>query len=126
MPDNYISGIDSYVKLGALPYSFKNWNFPVDGGVKKFFAFGSNFQRTLPGGISAEITMKGAYNQGNMPLVVGNVYEVHLGFAAGIEIVVNARLANVSFESEISAGGEPGGQCSCTFASEGAFAVSFS
>ncbi len=125
MPDNYISGNDGYVKLGIVDYGFGEWSFPVEGGVKRFFAFGSKFQRTLPGGISAQINMKGAYNQGNMPLVLHNVYELHLGWAVGIELTVSGRLDKVHYSNKIGPGGEPGGQCEVTFESEGAFGISF-
>ncbi len=124
MPDNFISGNDSYVKLGAQSYSFSKWRLPVDGGVKKFFTFGSNFQRTTAGGIAATPVVEGPYNSGNMPLTVNTVYELHLGFAVGVELVLNARLSSVEFSTEISAGGDPG-QCSVTFESDGAFSVSF-
>lgn len=125
MPDNFISGNDSYVKLGALAYNFGEWKLPIDGGVKKFFAFGSKFQRTLPGGIAAAPVVSGPYNAGNMPLALHAVYELHLGFAAGVELVVNARVSNIEFGSKIEAGGEPGGQCSVTFESEGDFGITF-
>ena len=124
MPDNFISGNDGYTKLGAVAYNFGKWTFPIDGGVKKFFAFGSAFQRTSAGGISGQVTLEGPYNQGNMPLVLHTVYELHLGWAVGVEIVVNARLANIEYSNEVSAGGEPGG-VSCVFESDGAFTVSF-
>lgn len=124
MPDNYISGNESYVQLGAVTYNFSKWRLPIDGGVKKFFAFGSNFQRTLPGGIAAQPQVSGPYNQSNMPLVLNTVYVLHLGWAAGIELLLSARVANIEYSTEVSAGGEPG-QCSVTFESEGSFTVSF-
>jgi hypothetical protein len=125
VPDNFISGNEGYVKLGATAYTFGEWQFPVEGGTRKFFAFGSDFQKTLPGGKSAQVTVKGPYNAGNMALVVGDVYEMHLGWAAGVELVVSARLDKVDFGNKIGQGGEPGGQISCTFESEGAFGISF-
>ncbi|AMV25526.1 hypothetical protein VT84_14100 [Gemmata sp. SH-PL17] len=124
MPDAFISGNDSYVKLGAQSYSFNKWRLPVDGGVKKFFAFGSNKQRTTPGGVAASPVVEGAYNAGNMPLSINVVYELHLGFAIGVELVLNARLASVEYSTEMSAGGEPG-MVSCTFESDGEFTVDF-
>lgn len=124
MPDNFISGNEAYVKLGVAAYSFNKWRIPIDGGVKKFFAFGSNFQLTLPGGIGAQIVVEGPYNQGNMPLVLNNLYAVHLGWMAGVEILVTARLAKIEYNNQLSSGGEPGG-ATCTFESHGAFAVSF-
>ncbi len=124
MPDNFISGVDGYVKLGALAYNFKNWKLSVDPGLKKFFAFGSAFQRTLPGGIAGVITCTGPLNKGNTPLVPGVVYEFHLGWAFGLELVVNARLGPTDFETEISQGGDPAG-VSITADSEGAFGISF-
>lgn len=125
MADNYISGNEGYILLGAQPYGWKKWGFAVKGGTKVFFAFGSDFQRTLPGGKGAQITCEGAHDQGNMPLAVGTVYELHLGWAAGVELVVNARLADPSFSNEIGSGGEPGGQSSVMFESEGPFSVEF-
>ncbi len=124
MPDNFISGNEIYIKLGAVSYSFSKWRLPIDGGVKKFFAAGHNFQRTLPGGIAGQPQVSGPYNQGNMPLVVNVVYELHLGWAAGIELVISGRVANIEYSNEVSAGGEPG-QCSVTFESDGIFTVSF-
>lgn len=125
MPDNYISGNDAYVALGAVEYGFNKWTIPITGGVRKFFAFGSRYQRTLPGGISAQISLEGAYNQGNMPLVLHTVYAIHLGWEEGVEIVVNGRLDNIEFSNAIGQGGEPGGQAKCTFESDGEFTVEF-
>ncbi len=125
MPDNFISGNDSYVKLGAASYSFGKWRLPVEGGVKKFFAFGHNFQRTTAGGVSATPVVEGPYNAGNMPLVVNQVYEVHLGFAVGVELVLNARLSTVEYSTQISAGDDPG-QVSVTFESDGVFTIAYS
>lgn len=124
MANDFISGNDSYVKLGVVAYQFNKWRLPIDGGTKKFFAFGSSFQRTLPGGKSAQPQVSGPYDAGNMPLAVGVVYELHLGWAVGLELVVSARVSNIDYSSEVSAGGEPG-QCSVTFESEGSFTVSF-
>lgn len=125
MPDNFISGNDAYVKLGVVEYAWKKWTLPVKGGTKVFFAFGSDFQRTLPGGKGAQITCEGAYNQGNMPLTVGVVYELHLGFADSIELVISARLSDPTFSAEIGAGGEPGGQLNAVFDSDGPFSIVF-
>lgn len=125
MPDNFVSGVDGYTKLGAVAYNFGEWEFPVEGGTRKFFAFGHDFQRTLPGGKSAQITMRGAYNAGNMPLAVGVVYQLHLGWMAGIEIVVSGRLDKVRYSNKTGQGGEPGGQAECVFESEGVFGISF-
>lgn len=124
MPDNFISGNASYVKLGVLEYSFNKWRLPIDGGVKKFFAFGHNFQRTLPGGVAGQPQVSGPYNAGNMPLTINALYELHLGWAVGVELVVTARCANIEYGSEINAGGDPG-QCSVTFESDGPFTVVF-
>lgn len=122
--DNFISGNDAYVKIGVSPYSFGKWGMKIDGGVKSFYHFGSPFRRTLPGGMAATITLEGPYNAGNMPLVVNGIAELHLGWAYGIEIVVFARIANIDYSTEISAGGDPA-QCSVTAESEGAFQVTF-
>lgn len=111
--------------LDTINYAFKKWAFPVKGGTKVFFAFGSDFQRTLPGGKGAQITLDGAYNQGNMPLVIGQVYPLHLGWDVMTELEVTARLADVNYSAEIGAGGEPGGQCQAVFESDGPFEVSF-
>ncbi|HEY1188103.1 MAG TPA: hypothetical protein VGE74_10625 [Gemmata sp.] len=124
MPDNFISGNNSYVKLGSLSYSFSKWRLPIDSGNKKFFAFGSQAQRTLPGGYAATPVCDGPYNAGNMPLSAGVVYELHLGFAPGVELVVNARVANIEYSAEITAGGDPA-QCSVTFDSHGEFSISY-
>jgi hypothetical protein len=123
--DNFIGGNDAYVQLDEILYSFKNWGFPIDGGTRKFFSFGSDFQRTLPGGKSAQVTMEGAYNQGNMPLVIGVVYEVHCGWEEGIEFLVSCRIDKIEYSNEIGAGGEPGGQCKVTMESEGSFVIDF-
>lgn len=125
MADNFISGNDGYVKLDANEYAFGEWEFPIDGGTKRFFAFGSDFQRTLPGGKAAQISMKGAYNQGNMPLVVGVVYDLHLGWEVGVELSVSARVDKITYSNKVSAGGEPGGQCTVQFESDGPFTVDF-
>ncbi len=125
MPDNFVSGNDGFVKLGTVDYAFKKWSFPVKGGTKVFFAFGSDFQRTLPGGKGAQITLEGAYDQGNMPLTVGMLYELHLGWSVGVELVVSARLSDPTFSNEIGAGGEPGGQVGVTFDSDGPFTIIF-
>ncbi|AMV27372.1 hypothetical protein VT84_23435 [Gemmata sp. SH-PL17] len=124
MADNWISGNESYVKLGAVSYGFGKWRLPVEGGVKKFFAFGHNFQRTTAGGVSATPVVEGAYNAGNMPLVVNQVYELHLGFAVGVELVLNARLSTVEYSTQISAGDDPG-QVSVTFESDGVFTIAY-
>ncbi|MBP3956469.1 hypothetical protein J8F10_14405 [Gemmata sp. G18] len=124
MADNWISGNNSYVRLGAQSYEFGKWRLPVEGGVKKFFAFGHNFQRTTAGGVAATPVVDGAYNAGNMPLTVNALYELHLGFAAGIELALNARLSSVEYSAEISAGGDPG-MVSCTFESDGEFSIIF-
>jgi hypothetical protein len=123
--DNFISGVDAYVLLGAAPYSFRKWTIPYDGGCRTFFAFGSNFRRTLPGGLSADITLEGAYNQGNMPLVLQQVYPVHLGWEAGIELLTNARVNKITYSNETGQGGEPGGQAVVELLSDGEFEVAF-
>ena len=120
----YISGNDGYVKLGALSYSFRNWRLTVDPGLKKFFAFGSAFQRTLPGGFAATLTAEGPYDAGNTPLVPGTVYEFHLGFAVGVEFVCNARLGPVEYGTEIAPGGDPA-TVNITADSDGTFSIIF-
>lgn len=125
MPDTFYGGDTAYVKLGAASYSFNNWELPIDGGTKKFFAFGSNYQRTTAGGISGEVVCTGPYNVGNMPLVVNTIYELHLGHAPGVEHVVSARLANIKLSSTIDQGGDPD-TIACTFFSDGAFTASVS
>lgn len=124
MPDAFISGNSSYFRLGAVSYSFNGWRLNVDPGLKKFFAFGSAFQRTLPGGFAASISADGPYNAGNMPLTPGVVYEAHLGFDTGIEFVVSARLGPVDYTNKIQAGGDPA-TISVTLESEGAFSINF-
>ncbi|AWM40309.1 hypothetical protein GobsT_12220 [Gemmata obscuriglobus] len=124
MPDNFISGNNSYVKLGAVAFSFNKWRLPLDGGVKKFFAFGHNFQRTLPGGVAGAPVCEGPYNAGNMPLALGALVVLHLGFAAGVELAVNARVSTIEYSSEISAGGDPA-QCSVGFETDGEFTINF-
>lgn len=120
----FISGNDAYVKLGAVSYNFATWKLSVDPGNKKFFAFGSRSQRTLPGGIAATITCDGPLNKGSTPLVPGTVYEFHLGWELGVELVVNARLGPTEFETAIAAGGDPA-SVSITADSEGDFTFSF-
>ncbi len=125
MADNFISGNDGFAKLGTDAYNFNKWALPIEGGTKKFFAFGSDFQRTLPGGKSAQVSMEGAYNQSNMPLTIGTVYALHLGWAVGIELALSARCSNIEYSNAIGQGGEPGGQCKVTFDSEGTFTIIF-
>lgn len=122
MPDNFISGNTGYVALGALSYSFGAWKLTVDPGTKKFFAFGSAFQRTLPGGFAATISCDGPYNAGNMPLTPGAVYEFHLGWALGLEFVCNARLGPIDYSNKIQPNGDPG-TVGITADSEGAFSI---
>ena len=124
MADNFISGNESYVRLGSLSYSFAKWRLPIDAGVKKFFAFGSAAQRTLPGGYAGTPVCEGPYNAGNMPLALGALVELHLGFAPGVELAVNARIGSIEFSTEVSSGGEPA-QCSVTFETHGDFTISF-
>lgn len=121
---SFISGNDGYVKLGATSYSFNNWKLTVDPGNKKFFAFGSRFQRTLPGGVAGTISASGPYNSGSTALAPGTVYEFHLGWEAGVEIVVSARLGPVDFTNAVQPGGEPG-TVGITADSEGTFTISF-
>jgi hypothetical protein len=130
MPDNFIDGNDAFVTMTAPPaaavsYHFRKWSIPIEGGVRKFFAFGSKFQRTLPGGISSQVILEGAYNQGNMPLALHQLYAIELGWEVGISIEVTGRLANIEFSNEIGQGGEPGGQARCTFESDGSFDITF-
>ncbi len=120
MADNYIGGADGYVKLGATAYNFAKWTCEFDPGNIKFFAFGSSFQITLPSGKSAKLSFEGPYNQGNMPLTPGTVYEFHLGWMVGIEIVVSARLGPLKVSNEIKQGGEPA-PVSCEADSHGSF-----
>lgn len=125
MSDNFISGNDAYVALDSVEYAFNKWTLPIEGGIRKFFAFGSKFQRTLPGGISSTIQLDGPYNQGNMPLALHALVEVHLGWEQGVELVVPARVANIEFSNAIGQGGEPGGQARVTLESNGEFQVEF-
>lgn len=122
MPDQFIGGNDSYVKLGAVAYGFNKWNIPIDAGVKTFYVFGTQGQLTVAGGYGAEITAEGVYNAGNFPMIVGNLYDVHLGFAPGVELLVTARLANAEFSTQISQGGDPAG-VKVTFKSHGNFSL---
>ena len=126
MADNFISGNDGAVTLGSTEYSFKKWTIPIEGGTRRFFAFGSDFQRTLPGGKSAQVVLEGAYNQGNMPLTIGAVVTVTLVWTTLISIGLSARISNIEFSNEIGQGGEPGGQCKVTLDSEGSFTITFS
>ncbi len=121
----FISGNDGYLKIGALSYSFNEWKLNVEPGNKKFFAFGSAFQQTLPGGCAATITATGPYNAGATPLVPGALAEFHLGWATGIEFVVTARLGAVDWSNKIQPGGDPG-TVGITADSHGIFAISFS
>ena len=60
-----------------------------------------------------------------MPLVLQQLYVIHLGWDVGVELVVTARLNKITYSNEIAQGGEPGGQASCEFLSDGVFTVSF-
>jgi hypothetical protein len=122
MPEpNFISGQDMYVQLGSTQYAFSNWTFTIDPGNKKFFAAGSAFQRTLPGGIAGTIEADGPYDSGNMPLQAGQIYEFHLGLETGDEFVVSARLGPVKYKNQV-AGSDPA-NCSITADSDGEFDI---
>lgn len=118
------SGNDAFVKLGATTMAFAKWSLDFDSGNKKFFAFGSAFQRTLEGGKGATITLEGPYDNATMSLTMGTVFEIHLGLTAALELIVSGRLADGSIGTEIAQGGDPAG-ISVKFDSDGSFALAF-
>lgn len=125
MPDNFIAGTGGYVKFGSVNYQFNKWRISIAANNKKFFAFPVPFQRTLPGPNASTITCEGFHDVGNMPLVTGALVELHLGWDAGLEIVVIARVGDGEYGNELKTGDEPGGTISRTFDSHGAFTLSF-
>ncbi len=123
MADAFVSGNEGYVQLGATRYTFGKWSLAMDFGVKKFNAFGHNFQRTTAGAVAGQITAEGPYNAGNMPLAGNTVYTFHLGFAPGLELLLNARVSNLEYATEI--GGTDPSQIKLTAESDGEFTIGF-
>jgi hypothetical protein len=120
----YTSGNDAAVKLGATSYGFAKWELNFDSGNKIFFAFGSAFQRTLEGGKGGRVTLTGPYDEGNMVLVMGQTYELHLMLTAALELIVTGRVADGNIGTEIAQGGDPAG-ISVNFDTDGSFALAF-
>jgi hypothetical protein len=94
-----LSGIDGYVKVGAAPsvaYGLSKWkvsfktNLPNTSGFKS-----QGYHDNVKGKTMATVTCSGAYD-GAMPFICGNVYEFHLGFSATVELVVSARISDLS------------------------------
>jgi hypothetical protein len=120
MPDNFISGSDAYASVGGSSMNFNRWSVDMEGGIKKFYAFGSAFQRTLEGPNAATITLEGPYNQSNMAIAKNTVYALLLGWETSVEFSVSGRCESISFSTEISESGDPA-TVRVVFASDGSF-----
>lgn len=125
MADNFISGVGANVNMDGVDYSFTSWKLPIKSGTKIFFAFGSDFQRTLAGAIGAAVVLEGYYNQGNMPLVIGTLVMLTLTWDTGITLVVQARVGDIDFGAKIDQTEEPGGTVTVTLPTDGPFTVSY-
>lgn len=124
MAYNPISGNNLTLSLAATAYTFGEWTYTIDGGIKKYFAAGSFFQRTLPGGVAGKITAKGTYDAGNMALAVGTVYAVILGIDSVLTLTFtcSARLASVEYHNVIESGGT-GMSCTIELDTDGSFTL---
>ncbi len=123
MPHNYISGKDGYVLVNDAEFAFDKWGLKVKTktpSVKNFTSQG--FEETVKGFTDGTISLSGPYDQGNMPLESGEVYEFHLGWKAGIEIVVNARVQEIG--PDVNA--DDADRVSVTALSQGVFTAAIS
>jgi hypothetical protein len=91
-----LSGITGHVKVGLVEYGFSKWKLSFRNNIPNVSSFKSaGYHDNVPGKAMATLTLTGPYD-GAMPLVAGNVYEFHCGFTDTLELIVNARVGELT------------------------------
>jgi hypothetical protein len=95
-----LSGITGYVEIGVdpaqVPYGFSKWKLSFRNNMPNVSGFHSGgYHANVKGKTMATLTLSGPYD-GAMPLAVGEEYEFHLGFTATLELVVHARIGELT------------------------------
>jgi hypothetical protein len=78
---NQLSGKIGYTTIGAVSMAFRHWEAPLGVEVLDVSNFlSAGFDQMIVGFFGGTVDLEGAYDQGNMPLICGNLYTFHLGF----------------------------------------------
>src|SRR5262245_36508639 len=96
-----LSGITGYVKVktgAAAPvaYALNKWKLSFKTNLPNVSGFNSQgYHDNVKGKTIGTVTCSGPYD-GAMPLVSGDLYEFHLGFSPTLELVLSARVSELS------------------------------
>lgn len=96
-----LTGITGYVKVGGASLAFSKWKLAIKVGLPKLTNFlTQGFQKNGRGVKGATVTISGPFDAA-MPLIAGTVYEFTLGWDAGLEIVVSARVGQSDLDNDV-------------------------
>jgi hypothetical protein len=90
-----LSGVEGFVNINGTPYNFGTWRLTIRAKLPDRSGFLSQgYQANVAGRKGGTIALSGPYD-GGLPLAAGEEYEFHLGLAAGLFLVVNARVEEI-------------------------------
>ena len=91
-----VAGKIAYVQVGAALYAFSSWEAEITGDQPDVTTFSSQgFRENVDGVAEANLTLRGPYAPGSMPLTKGVVYNFTLGISPTVSYVVPARVKSI-------------------------------
>jgi hypothetical protein len=120
MAFNPLAGIQGAVKFTATAYAFGKWKATIKnklGDVSNFT--GGGYEQWIAGLTGAKITLEGPYDEGNMPITVGNSYSLVLQFTSTGPITLSLTALCETIEPSVDVQNPQG--ITATFQSTGSF-----
>lgn len=91
-----VSGKSGSVQIGASLYAFGAWELEMAGDLPDVTTFSSNgYRENVDGVAEANLTLRGPYAPGSMPLVKGTVYTFSLNVSNSVSFSVPARVKSL-------------------------------
>jgi len=104
MADSFFGGPRGYVQNNATGkyFSFDKWKLSMKTTLVEVTSFTSNgYQVMVPAITSAQLSVSGPYNYGNMPFSTGVGYTWNCGFSPSIYIQVYALIETIEPDVDV-------------------------
>jgi hypothetical protein len=115
---NPVAGVLAAVQIGSVSLSFDKWELDMDSPLPDVSNFnGLGFSQNTIGLVKGKVVLTGPYDQGNMPFVTNQMYNLVLYWNVSITLTCAARLQSIKATQDV----RDAGRVSLTFESNGVF-----
>lgn len=91
-----LSGVTGHVVIEGTAHNFGKWRCSMKNkAVDRAGFLSQGYAANARGRTSGTISLTGPYD-GGLPVTVGEVYEFHLGYTDDLELVVTARVTELT------------------------------